>query len=62
MKPLFTGRAAEWLVILASAWKNLQQAFFHIFEKTQARKNSTTQKTQQFFRPKLNEPVAIVVT
>ena len=31
---------------------------FNIFEKTQARKNSTAQKTQRFFRPK---PVAIVV-
>ena len=36
--------------------------FFNIFEKTQGRKNSTAQKTQRFFRPKLNEPVAIVVT
>ena len=36
--------------------------FFNIFEKTQARKNSTLQKTQRFFRPKLNKPVAIVVT
>ena len=36
--------------------------FFNIFEKTQAQKKSTAQKTQQFFRPKLNEPVAIVVT
>ena len=34
--------------------------FFNIFEKTQARKNSTVQKTQGFFRPKLNEPVVIV--
>ena len=40
----------------------VMQAFFNIFEKTQARKNSTAQKTQRFFRPKLNEPVAIVVT
>ena len=36
--------------------------FFNIFEKTQDQKNSTAQKTQRFFRPKLNEPVAIVVT
>ena len=35
--------------------------FFNIFEKTQARKNSTAQKTQRFFRPKLNQLVAIVV-
>ena len=38
----------------------IYQAFFNIFEKTQARKNSTVQKTQGFFRPKLNEPVVIV--
>ena len=35
-------------------------AFFNVFEKTQARKNSTVQKTQGFFRPKLNKPVVIV--
>ena len=35
--------------------------FFNIFEKTQAQKNSTAQKTQGFFSPKLNEPVVIVV-
>ena len=40
----------------------LRQAFFfNIFEKTQAQKNSTAQKTQGFFSPKLNEPVVIVV-
>ena len=38
-----------------------QAYFFNIFEKTQARKNSTAQKTQGFFRLKLNEPVAKVV-
>ena len=40
----------------------VHQAFFNIFEKTQAQKNSMAQKTQRFFRPKLNKPVAIVVT
>ena len=32
-------------------------AFFNIFEKTQARKKSTVQKTPGFFRQKLNKPV-----
>ena len=41
-------------------WMGLCQAFFNVFEKTQAQKNSTGQKT--IFRPKLNELVAIVVT
>ena len=38
------------------------KAFFNIFEKTQAQKNSTAQKTQQFFGRELNEPVSTVVT
>ena len=48
-----------------SAYKimhSLRQAFFTVFEKTQGPKNLTAQKTQQYFRPKLNQPVAIVVT
>ena len=40
--------------------KGYTRLFFNIFEKTQARKNSTDQKTQGFFRPKLNELVVIV--
>ena len=43
-----------------SAYKimhSLRQAFFLTFSK-----KLKAQKTQQYFRPKLNEPVAIVVT
>ena len=39
----------------------MQAYFFNIFEKTQAQRNSTAQKTQGFFRLKLNEPVVKVV-
>ena len=39
----------------------IQVFFFNIFEKTLAQKNSTGQKTQGFFSPKLNVPVVIVV-
>ena len=39
---------------------NYHRLFFNIFENTQARKNSTVQKTQGFFRPELNKPVEIV--
>ena len=34
--------------------------FFNILDQNQARKNSTVQKTQGFFRPKLNEPAVIL--
>ena len=53
---------ANSLKLMEVGWSGLNQAFFNIFEKTQARKNTTAQKTQRFFRPKLNELVAIVVT
>ena len=61
-KPVhFKEKCIESIHELVTCHCSLSQAYFlNIFAKIQAGKNSTVQKTQGFFRPKLNEPVVIV--